>query len=214
MATDHGLILYGYWRSSASYRVRLALALKGLDYVYKPISLIDQGGQQFHPDYVALNPQASVPTLIHQDRILTQSLAIIEYLDETFPDHPLLPKDTWARAQVRALALAIATDIAPLGNLRVLHKIEARLGNADDHKAAWARHWIELGFNAIETLLKPHHNAPQSRCIELIGGDVVTAPNDDLFASTHKPIKPRWIIITCNLKKIASFEITVFTKYI
>lgn len=157
MTQSDGLVLYTYWRSSASYRVRLALAFKGLDYTAKPIHLIHQGGEHTHPDYLALNPQGLVPTLMHGQRVLTQSLAIIEYLDEVFPDPPLLPEDALERAKVRALALAIAADTAPLQNLRVLKKLEAEFGGDASAQAHWARHWISLGLDAVEKLLSPDH---------------------------------------------------------
>jgi maleylpyruvate isomerase len=113
--------LYSYFRSSASFRVRIALALKGLSYDYMPVHLIKEGGQQFSPDYKALNPASLVPALQEDDgSVLTQSLAIIEYLEETRPEPPLLPKDAAGRARVRAMALSIACEIHPLNNLRVL----------------------------------------------------------------------------------------------
>ena len=146
--------LYSYWRSSAAYRVRIALNLKGMDYAIAPVHLVRQGGEQHHDDYRKLNPQQLVPTLVDGGHALPESLAIIQYLDEAYPDTPrLLPRSALACARVRALAQMIACDIHPIGNLRVLQYLKSELGASDEQKQAWSRHWIELGFDAIETLL-------------------------------------------------------------
>jgi maleylacetoacetate isomerase len=147
------LTLYGYWRSSASYRVRLALAIKGLDYRAVPIHLLKDGGQHHHADYRARNPQGLVPTLVVGEHVLTQSLAIIEYLEERFPSPALLPAEPIARARVRAIAQAIACDIAPLANLRVLNHLKAEAGWDQAQIEAWIRHWLSDGLAAVETLL-------------------------------------------------------------
>ena len=143
--------LYGYFRSSAAYRTRIALNLKGLEYEYVPVHL--SKGEQRAASYRALNAQELVPTLIDDRGIFTQSLAIIEYLDECYPEPPLLPKLPEARARVRAIALAIACDIHPLNNLRVLQYLIGPLGATDGAKNAWYRHWIEVGLDALETQL-------------------------------------------------------------
>ncbi len=144
--------LYGYWRSSAAYRVRIALALKGLPYQAQAVHLAH--AEQHHPDYAALNPQQLVPLLIDDDGSrISQSLAIIEYLDETRPAIPLLPADAKGRAQVRALALSIACDIHPLNNLRVLNYLKAELALDEGAKNAWIAHWISLGLGALESRL-------------------------------------------------------------
>jgi len=147
------LKLYSYFRSSAAYRVRIALNLKGLAYETVPVHLTRGGGEQLAPGYRKLNPQALVPVLQDGERVLAQSLAIIEYLDEVHPQTPLLPKDPAARARVRALALAVACDIHPLNNLRVLNYLTGPLGLGDDAKRSWYHHWIAEGLGALEASL-------------------------------------------------------------
>ena len=147
------LTLYSYWRSSAAYRVRIALNLKGLSYQQIPVHLVKDGGQQHAAEYRALNPQELVPLLLDEEGggvRIAQSLAILEYLDEVFPVPSLLPDDPARRAQVRALALHIACDIHPLNNLRVLQYLSAELGATDEAKNAWYRHWLETGLAAVE----------------------------------------------------------------
>ena len=151
MSSD--LVLYGYWRSSAAYRVRIALNLKGLAFESRPIHLVNNGGEQHGPDYRALNPQELVPCLVDQGQVFTQSMAIIEYLDETRPQPPLLPADVAGRARVRALAQVVGCDIHPLGNLRVLQHLVTQFGADDSAKGVWSRHWIGEGFRALETML-------------------------------------------------------------
>jgi maleylacetoacetate isomerase/maleylpyruvate isomerase len=146
--------LFSYFRSSASFRVRIALALKGLPYDYIPVHLVKGGGEQFSAEYKAMNPAALVPVLQDDDgSVLTQSLAIIEYLEETRPDPSLLPADPVGRARVRALALSIACEIHPLNNLRVLAYLTKTLGITDDQKNAWYRHWVETGLETVEAML-------------------------------------------------------------
>ncbi|KAF0166914.1 MAG: maleylacetoacetate isomerase [Rhodocyclaceae bacterium] len=145
--------LYNYFRSSASFRVRIALALKGLDYEYVPVHLLKEGGQQFAAGFTAMNPAALVPVLDDDGVVLTQSLAIIEYLEETRPQPPLLPADAFGRARVRALALAIACEIHPLNNLRVLGYLSKTLRVSEEQRNAWYRHWVETGLVTLETML-------------------------------------------------------------
>ena len=145
--------LYTYFRSSAAYRVRIALNLKGIAYDSIPVHLLQDGGQQLLPAYRAVNPSALVPALDDDGAILTQSLAMLEYLDETRPAMPLLPTDALGRARVRALALAIACDAHPLTNLRVLTYLKNTLGLSDEAKQEWYRHWMAEGLAAVEALL-------------------------------------------------------------
>jgi maleylacetoacetate isomerase len=145
--------LYNYFRSSASFRVRIALALKGLDYEYAPVHLLKDGGQQFTAGFKTMNPAALVPVLDDNGTVLTQSLAIIEYLDETRPQPPLLPADAAGRARVRALALTVACEIHPLHNLRVLGYLSNTLNVSDEQKNAWYRHWMETGLETLEQML-------------------------------------------------------------
>lgn len=145
--------LYTYFRSSAAYRVRIALNLKGIDYQAVPVHLVRDGGQHRSADYLALNPQGLVPALAVDGQVLTQSLAIMEYLDETHPDPALLPADPLGRARVRAIAQAIACDIHPINNLRVLQYLGGTLGLDQAAKDAWYRHWIETGLQAVEAML-------------------------------------------------------------
>ena len=144
--------LFGYWRSSAAYRVRIALNLKAIAASQVPVQL--QAGEQKSADYRALNPAGLVPLWREPDGFtLAQSLAIIEYLDEKFPDPPLLPDDFRQKALCREIAYTIACDIHPAGNLRVLEKLTADYGAGPEARAAWNRHWIAAGFDAIETRL-------------------------------------------------------------
>ncbi|MEQ8403481.1 MAG: maleylacetoacetate isomerase [Oceanicaulis sp.] len=144
------LVLHGYFRSGTTYRLRLALNWKGLEYDYAPVNLV--AGEQSQPAYVTKNPQGLVPALEVDGTILTQSPAILEWLEETVPDKPLLPSDPIKRARVRAFAAAIGCDIHPIQNLRVMKKVKTDYGADQDGAQAWARHWITTGFDALERL--------------------------------------------------------------
>jgi maleylacetoacetate isomerase len=147
------LVLYTYFRSSASYRVRIALELKGLAYKAVPVHLVRDGGEQHAAAFATLNPAELVPVLVDGALTLTQSLPIIEYLDEVHPAPALLPPDAAGRARVRAIAQTIACEIHPLNNLRVLQRLEASLGASAQTKNDWYAHWVALGFTAIESML-------------------------------------------------------------
>jgi maleylpyruvate isomerase len=149
------LKLHSYFRSSAAYRCRIALNLKGLAHETAFVHLLKDGGQQNAPAYRALNPQGLVPTLEVDGHTLTQSLAIIEYLDETHPEPRLLPGDALQRARIRAFALAIACDIHPINNLRVLRYLKGPLKQEQAAIDVWYRHWVETGLAACEALLPP-----------------------------------------------------------
>ena len=152
--------LYGYWRSSAAYRVRIALNLKGISAEQLSVHLVRDGGEQHKAAYSALNPLELVPTLVMDDELdadaLSQSLAIIEYLDEIHPQSPLLPASALERAHVRAMALTVACEIHPLNNLRVLQYLTQTLGVDEAAKNTWYHHWVASGFAALEILLKRH----------------------------------------------------------
>ena len=150
---DAPLQLYSYWRSSAAYRVRIGLNLKGLRHDITPVHLLQDGGQQHQPDYAGLNPQELVPTLRHGEQLLTQSLAILEYLDEQWPQPALLPSDALGRAQVRALAQLIACDIHPLNNLRVMQYLDSRCEVSAAQRQQWTLHWMQLGLASMEKML-------------------------------------------------------------
>jgi len=140
--------LYTYFRSSAAYRVRIALNLKGIDYEVVPVDL--RPGAHRQPDYLALNPQGLIPALADGDTVIGQSLAVIEYLEETHPHPPLLPRSTLDRARVRSMALNVACDIHPLNNLRVLNYLRSPLGQDKETVDTWYRHWIAEGFRGLE----------------------------------------------------------------
>ncbi len=146
------IILHNYFRSSTSYRVRIALEMKGLDYTYVPHHL--RFGEHLEPAYLAVNPQGFVPALIWNDgTLLVQSLAIIEFLDETVPEPALLPADPLGRARVRMLSQMIACDIHPINNLRVLTSLRTLYGASDDDVANWFRHWVNETFQPLEKIL-------------------------------------------------------------
>ncbi len=146
--------IYGYFRSSASYRVRIALNLKGLSAALIPVHLQNNGGEQLSAAYRSINPAALLPTLVTDDgALLTQSLAIIEYLDEVHPQVALLPGTALDRAYVRGLAQSIACDIHPINNLRVLNFLRQDMGLSEEQKNRWYRHWCELGLAALEQTL-------------------------------------------------------------
>ena len=186
------MILHGYWRSGTSYRTRIALNLKGLAYEQLGVDL--RAGEQKSAAFLALNPQGLVPALEVEDVVLTQSPAILEWLEETYPDPPLLPANATDSAIVRAMAATVACDIHPLNNLRVLKAVRALGADAD----AWAAQWIEPGFAALEAMIRRHgggfvfgatptladcHLVPQVYSAERFGVDL--APYPRLFAAAE-----------------------------
>jgi maleylacetoacetate isomerase len=197
--------LYSYFRSSAAFRVRIALNLKGLAYETLPIHLIKDGGHNRRPEYRAINPQMRVPTLIAPGgEILIQSLAIIEYLDETHPQPPLLPKDPIARAKVRALSELIASDIHPLNNVGPLRYLKNTLGQEQTAIDAWYHHWVLEGFEALEKLI----DAPYA-C-----GDTVTIADVCLIPQLYNARRlkvpldkfPRILSVETACLKLAAFD--------
>jgi maleylacetoacetate isomerase len=159
-------ILYDYYRSSAAYRVRIALHLKGVDYETRPVNLLES--EQKSAEYRALNPLGLIPTLEIDGHRLTQSLAILNYLDLRYPNQPLIPASAEPRAHVVAMALTIACDIHPLNNLRVLKYLKGELGHSQDQVDAWYAHWIREGLPALEALAAP-------RAGKFLFGDAPTA---------------------------------------
>jgi maleylpyruvate isomerase len=161
--------LYTYFRSSAAYRVRVALNLKGLAYDALPVHLLRNGGEQLTEAYRAVNPSMLLPTLEDDGVVIGQSLAIIEYLEETHPQPPLLPADAADRARVRSLALAVAADTHPLGNLRVLKYLKGQMGLSEEVKLEWQQHWLRNGMATLEA-----HLAGDTRTGRFCHGDTPT----------------------------------------
>jgi maleylacetoacetate isomerase len=146
---------YGYFRSSAAFRLRIGLALKGLEAEFVAIHL--RAGDQRQPEFLKVNPQGLVPVLEHDGKVFNQSLAILEYLDEAYPEPPLVPGNAAKKAKIRAIALTIACDIHPLNNTRVLQYLGRELGADEDVRNSWYRHWVGLGFEAIEPVISAEH---------------------------------------------------------
>ena len=190
--------LYDYFRSSASYRVRIALNLKGVAYEKLPVNLLQ--GQQRSDDYRAVNPQQLVPALDTGSGILTQSLAICEYLEETVPEPPLLPADPLARARVRSLAQCVACDIHPIANLRVLNRLRRDLDVEEPQVGEWIRHWIGVGFEAIEAQLDPRSAYACGDAVTL--ADVCLAPQHFNAVRFETPLEAypgiRAVVARCN----------------
>ncbi len=147
-----GMILYNYFRSSTSYRVRLAMHMKGLDFEYKPIALLKN--EQHSEDYRKLNPLGGVPTLVHNGKVIPESFAIMEYLDEVFPEPALFPKDAYLRARNRQVCEVINSFMHPLGNLKVTQYLEKKMGYDQAKKEEWFQHWATEGLETLEKTLK------------------------------------------------------------
>lgn len=151
------IILYNYFRSSTSYRVRIALNLKNLEYQYQPVHLLKDGGEQYQQKYLALNPMAEVPTLHHEGFNLGQSMAIIEYLEDVFPSPHLFPKDLQSKGKVRQFCETINSFMHPLSNLKVMQYLEKNNSYTAKDKEQWISHWYHKGFQALENWLSQNH---------------------------------------------------------
>ncbi len=170
------LILYNYFRSSTSFRVRLALEIKGLAYEYRPVHLLEGSGQQNKADYRQLNPMGGVPTLIHDGKAISQSLVILEYLDDAFPDsYQLFPKENFLKAQVKQFCEIINADMHAFGNLKVLQYLEKNHNYNQLDKEIWVKHWFNQGFNALEKILQ---NSAKEFCFgsEVTAADILLVP--------------------------------------
>jgi maleylacetoacetate isomerase len=198
--------VYTYFRSSAAYRLRIALNLKGLSGDMVSVHLQKDGGQHRKPEYRAINPQMRVPALmLDSGEVLTQSLAIIEYLDEIDPQPPLLPRDPVERAKVRALALVIACDIHPLNNLAPLRYLKNVLGQDQSKIDEWYHHWILEGFEAMETMVRP---GPYAFGGEVTLADICLAPQVYNARRLKVPLDrfPKLVAIDAACGKLAAFE--------
>ncbi|HEY5760887.1 MAG TPA: maleylacetoacetate isomerase [Steroidobacter sp.] len=199
--------LYNYFRSSAAFRVRIALNLKGLNYDY--VSKALPKNEQRAADYLAVNPQGLIPALEIDGTVISQSVAIIEYLNELHPQPPLLPADPLARAQVRSMALAIACDTHPLNNLRVLNYLRQDLAQNDDGVNTWYRHWVSEGFRGLELQVAKHSSA-RRHCFgdSLSLADVCLAPqmyNARRFNCDLTPF-PTLVAISAHLESLPAFD--------
>ncbi|WP_070971326.1 maleylacetoacetate isomerase [Vibrio sonorensis] len=204
--------LYGYWRSSAAYRVRIALNLKGIEYRHKSVHLLKNGGEQHTIEFKAINPNELVPVLNIDDLYLNQSLAIIEYLEERNPEPSLLPIGIKHRSVVRALSLDIAADLHPLNNLRVLQYLTDHLTITEETRLAWIEHWIEKGLTAVENRISQHQmKQPTDYCY----GDSVTMADVCLVPQVYNAKRFGVEIsqfanldrIVNNLNRLSAFEV-------
>ena len=171
------MILYDYYRSTACYRVRIALNIKNMSYEKLSVHLLNEGGEQHFPSYLNINPQGLVPTLDEHGHIISQSLAIVEYLEEISPKPALMPNTPYARAQVRSLALSIACDIHPLNNLRVLNHLREEFSADEKSIQSWYHHWLKSGFDALEIQLQRlSHKEPVCFGHEITMADICLIP--------------------------------------
>jgi maleylacetoacetate isomerase len=202
--------LYSYYRSSSSYRVRIALNHKKLAYEHHSVHLVKNGGEQHLPEYKALNPQELVPTFIDGDFVLTQSMAIMEYLEEKYPKPHLLPKNAEQRAYVRQLSLISVADIHPLNNLRVLNHLSGEFGVSQEQRNAWYHKWIEQGFEATERLLErsPFRRGPYCCGDEITMADMCLIPQVYNAHRYEMSLEPYPLIseIEANCLKLKAFQ--------
>ena len=201
------LKLYDYWRSSAAYRVRIGLNLKNVDYESIPINIAPGTDEQMREPYRSKNPQMRVPALETEQGIITQSLSILVWLDQMYPNPRLMPADPWLGAQVRSFATTIATDIHPLNNTSVLTRIKLEFGANEDHVGEWYRHWIKLGFNALEHQTAKHPDTAYVFGDEATLADVMLVPqmaNARRFKTDLSPF-PRLVAWDENARKHAAF---------
>jgi maleylacetoacetate isomerase len=197
--------LYSYFRSSAAYRVRIAMNLKGLGFETLPIHLQKDGGQNRKPEFRAINPLMRVPALkLQSGEVLTQSLAIIEYLDEVHPEPPLLPRDPLGRANVRAMSLLIACDIHPLNNVSPLRYLKNELGQDQGKIDAWYHHWIIEGFTALESMVA----SPYAFGGEITLADICLVPQMANARRLKVPLDafPKIVAIDAALAKLPAFD--------
>ncbi len=201
--------LYGYWRSTAAYRVRLALNIKQVSYSQQSVHLVKDGGEQHKPEYQSINPQGLVPTLVDDGIAIGQSLAILEYLEEKYPQRSLLPSVATERALVRQLCQIIACDLHPLNNLRILKYLSNELNIGEADKTKWYHHWLAQGFNAFDKLLaKSDLSGPYCFGRELSMADVCLIPqiyNADRFDFAMEAY-PRLQKINQNCLKLQRFR--------
>ena len=198
--------LYSYFRSSAAYRARIALNLKGIAYETVPVHLIKDGGHNYRPEFKAVNPQMRVPVLVTpQGDTIIQSLAIIEYLDETHPQPPLLPKDPVARAKVRGLAELIACDIHPLNNTSPLRYLKRELHQEQSTIDAWYHHWVIEGFEALESMIG---DGPYTCGKEITLADTCLVPQVANARRLKVPLEkfPKIVAADAACLKLAAFD--------
>lgn len=202
------LTLYGYWRSSSAYRVRIALNLKGLEYRQVPVHLVRDGGQQNSPAYRALNPLGLVPALVHDETVIVQSMAICEYLEETQGGMPLLPDDPAGRARVRALVQTVCSEIQPLNNLGVTRFLSDELAQDRAQVNHWYGHWVARGFSALETWLSQRQTGAFCHGEQPTLADCFLVPqvyNAERFKCDLKAY-PRIRKITSNCRSLEAFN--------